>query len=385
MNIENDKISGRQLGRMIFYDFFGLTSLALPGYLAKTAGMDGFFCLAAGFGAGYLFLLAVISQMKRMGKGYQPYLRERFGTVLTAAVLLCYFFIALFGAAYGLRLLGDVIRQYLIKDTPMWLVLGVLAVLAAYGLGAGLECRGRLYEALFWFVVLPLVLLFLLAMVSVEPEGWVPVFRADGKGFAAGSYVVFAFLMGSAFLPMLSEGLAEHADTARVLKQSFIFSMCINLVLFLLLAGIFRVPTMAVMEEPALTLTAMVKVPGGFLERQDALLCGIWFVSVFAFVENSLYYLVWCMRKISKKTENGWFLFGAAVLVYALAFAMHRSGEFTDILVHNYLWIAVPVLVFAVLLAGVLPVRGGRKRHIPDAAHRKKRISGTVCRKEGRV
>lgn len=371
MNIENDRISGRQLGRMIFYDFFGLTSLALPGYLAKTAGMDGFFCLTAGFAAGYLFLLCVLAQMERMRQGYQPYLRERFGVFLTAVILLCYFLIALFGAAYGLRLLGDVIRQYLIRDTPMWLVLGVLAVLAVYGLGAGLECRGRLYEALFWFVVLPLVILFFLAMVNVEPEGWLPVFRADGRRFAEGSYVVFAFLMSIAFLPMLAEGMAEHANATRVLKQSFVFSMCINLVLFLLLAGIFRVPTMAVMEEPALTLTAMVKVPGGFLERQDALLCGIWFVSVFAFVENALYYLVWCMRSISGKTENSRFLFGAGVLVYALAFAMHRSGEFTDILVQYYLWIAVPVLVFAVLLAGVLPARGGRKKHISGAVHRK--------------
>lgn len=68
MNIENEKISGRQLGRMVFYDFFGLTTLVLPGYLAKQAGMDGFFCLVLGSLAGYLFLLLVLSQMKRMGQ-----------------------------------------------------------------------------------------------------------------------------------------------------------------------------------------------------------------------------------------------------------------------------------------------------------------------------
>lgn len=370
MNIENDKISGRQLGRMIFYDFFGLTTLMLPGYLAKTAGMDGFFCLVAGFAAGYLLLLLVLAQMRRMQQGYQLYLRARFGRFFTVLVLICYFLIALFGAAYGLRLLGNVIRQYLIKDTPMWLVLGVLAVLAAYGLLAGLECRGRLYEAVFWFVVLPLIILFLLAMINVEPDGWVPVFHTDGGGFAAGSYVVFAFLMSAAFLPMLIDHVAGGAHVTRVLKQSFVFSMCMNLVLFLLLAGIFRVPTMAVMEEPALTLTAMVKVPGGFFERQDALLCGIWFISVFAFVENTLYYLTWCMQKISGKKETNWFLFAAGVLVYALALAMYRSKGLTDMLVHEYLLIAVPLLVIVVCLAGVLPERDGGKRHIFGSKHR---------------
>ena len=66
MNIENNKISGRQLGRMVFYDFFALTTLLLPGMLTKEAGMDGFFALAAGCAAGYgLLLLEKGSFLKR--------------------------------------------------------------------------------------------------------------------------------------------------------------------------------------------------------------------------------------------------------------------------------------------------------------------------------
>lgn len=43
MNIENEKISGRQLGRLVFYDYFALTTLLMPGMLAKAVGMDAFF------------------------------------------------------------------------------------------------------------------------------------------------------------------------------------------------------------------------------------------------------------------------------------------------------------------------------------------------------
>ncbi len=368
MNIENDRISGRQLGRMVFYDFFGLTTLVLPGYLARRAGMDGFFCLVLGFFAGYLFLLAVLAQMKRMRTDFPTYLSQRFGKVLTAVLLLCYLLTALFGAAYGLRMLADVIRKYLIRDTSMWLILGVLTVLAVYGLSAGLECRGRLYEVVFWFVALPLLILFFLSMFNVEPEGWLPVFAAEGGALAEGSYVVFALLMSVAFLPMLSEDVAKGADVPHVLKVSFVFSMCLNLALFLLLAGIFRTPTMAVMEEPALTLTAMVKVPGGFFERQDALLCGIWFVSVFAFVENALYYGVYCTRKICKRKEAGFFLFGAGLLVYVLALAMHGSPAFLDALARWYLRAAVPLLVTVTLLACILPAWCGREKGIAKTA-----------------
>lgn len=386
MNIKNNKISGRQLGRMTFYDFFALTTLLLPEMLAKTTGMDGFFALAAGFAAGYAFLLLVLEQIKRMqrqGQKYQEYLSGRFGKLLTVLILLVYLLTALFGAAYGVRLLCDIIRQYLIRDTSAWLVTIVIILLAIYGLWKGVESRGRMYELLFWFVVLPLLFLFLLTAYNVEPDWWVPVFCAEGMQFLKNSYLVFAFLMSSAFLPIYAEHLsAEHADTARVLKQSFLLSAGINLVLYLLLTGIFGVPTVAAMEEATLELTAMVKVPGGFLERQDALLCGIWLVSLFAFVENALWSVVWCLERCVKQgfdrcaeKRSGASsyekdhmrvrsLLVAGVVLYVLALGMERSGAFTEELSCCYARLAVPVLFGIMLVEGVLPVWKKRKKHV---------------------
>ena len=370
MDIENNKISGRQLGRMVFYDFFAVTTLVLPGMLAKAVGMDAIFTLAAGGAAGYMLLLMVLWQMGQMrhtGQDYHAYLLGHFGTFLTVVILVVYLLTALFGAAYGLRLLCDITREYLIRDTPAWLVLAVIAALAVYGLCAGLESRGRMYETVFWFVLLPLFFLFFLAAHNVEADRWMPVLCADRLQVLKNSYLVFAFFTGSTFLPMLSEGISEHADEARVLKQSYVFGVCVNVVLFLVLSGIFGVPTVATMDEAVLTLTAMVKVPGGFLERQDALLCGIWLVSVFAFAENALYYAVWCMGKIRRKRENGWLLPVAGVLVYVLATVMYRSEAFASQLARIYARVAVPVLVGIVLVAWILSA--WKNKRIPVRKH----------------
>lgn len=383
MNIENNKISGRQLGRLVFYDFFALTTLLLPGMLTRETGMDGFFALAAGCAAGYgllLLVLVLIRRMRQAEQDYDIYLQEHFGKLLTTIILFIYLLTALFGAAYGLRFLCDITRQYLIRDTPAWLVLSVIALLAVYGLYAGLESRGRMYEILFWFVLLPLIFLFFLASHNVEPDRWVPVFRADSISFLKNSYLVFAFFMSSAFLPMLSEGVSEHADVLRVLKQGFIFSACVNLALFLVLTGIFGAPTVATMEEAVLTLTALVKVPGGFLERQDALLCGIWLVSVFAFVENALYYAVWCLKKISKKRAKGWILPASGVFVYVLALCMYRSERFTSQLSRVCLRIAVPVLVGILLVAWILSVWRNRKPPVRNNSAMARERS--TCREE---
>lgn len=395
MDIENNRISGRQLGRLVFYDYFALTILVLPGIVAKAAGMDGFFALAAGCAAGYGLLLLVLVSMKEMrrdGKTYDSYLRGYLGSFLTAMILLAELLTALFGAAYGLHLLCAISRQYLIRETPAWLVLAILTGLAVYALSAGIESRGRMYEMLFWFVLIPLLLLFFLAAHNVEADRWVPVFCTAGAKMFKSSYVVFAFFAGSVFLPMLMENVSERANAARVIKQGFLFSTCANLILFLLLTGIFGARTVATMDEAVVTLTAMVKIPGGFFERQDALLCAILLVSMFAFVENMFGYAFWCMKKISvtiqsrserncegiersPKSAHRWCLPVAGAVLYALAVCMQRSRSFRILLARIYLQIVVPVLVGMVLVVCMLSLWNNRRRHRKKAAvqHRQER------------
>lgn len=395
MDIENNRISGRQLGRMVFYDYFALTILVLPGIVAKAAGMDGFFALAAGCAAGYgLFLLVLVSmkEMRRDGKTYDSYLRGYLGSFLTTMILLAELLTALFGAAYGLHLLCVISRQYLIRETPAWLVLAILTGLAVYALSAGIESRGRMYELLFWFVLIPLLLLFFLAAHNVEADRWVPVFCTEGAKMFKSSYVVFAFFAGSVFLPMLMENVSERANAARVIRQGFLFSTCANLILFLLLTGIFGARTVATMDEAVVTLTAMVKIPGGFFERQDALLCAILLVSMFAFVENMFGYAFWCVKKISvtiqsrserncegiersPKSAHRWCLLVAGAVLYALAVCMQRSRSFRILLARIYLQIVVPVLVGMVLVVCMLSLWNNRRRHRKKAAvqHRQER------------
>lgn len=378
MDIENNKISGRQLGRMVFYDYFALTILVLPGIVAKAAGMDGFFALAAGCAAGYGLLVLVLISMKEMrrnGKTYDSYLRGYFGSFFTTMILLAELLTALFGAAYGLYLLCVISRQYLIRETPVWLVLAILTGLAVYALNAGIESRGRMYEMMFWVVLIPLLLLFFLAAHNVEADRWVPVFCTAGAKMFKSSYVVFAFFAGSVFLPMLMENVSEHADVTRVIRQGFLFSACANLILFLLLTGIFGAQTVATMDEAVVTLTAMVKIPGGFFERQDALLCAILLVSMFAFVENMFGYMVWCVKKINQKCAHRWYLPAAGAVMYVLAVCMNRSQRFRFLLARVYLSIAVPVLVGMTLVVCMRSLWNNRRRHRKNAAvqHRQER------------
>ena len=51
----------------------------------------------------------------------------------------------------------------------------------------------------------------------------------------------------------------------------------LNLVIYLILLGVFRTELLAHRRWPVIDLMAVVKLPGKLLERQDALMVGIWF------------------------------------------------------------------------------------------------------------
>ncbi len=362
MDIKNGKMSGRQTGYLFFYSFLALPVLLLPQQLARTSGMDGFFALVIGSLAGYLFLRMVLTLVAHMECDYSELMQSYFGRWVTWLVEVLYLLVALFTAAYGLQLLCQVVRMYLIRDTPVWLVMGAVTILILYGLGTDTECRGRRCELLFWFVVVPLLLMVLIAVWNIEPDHWLPVAQISGAQLLDSSYVVFGYTMAIAYLPIYADVVNQREQLRVHLTRSYLFSMGLQMILFLVLTGIYGAPTVAVMDDTLLELAAMVKVPGGFLERQDAWMCGIWFVGMYVFVEAAWHAVTWSMERIGGQRQRHWIRIGSGVLVYLVALVLYRYRNWNLVLGRAYLTVAVPAFVLLLIVLTAVVVWGTQRK-----------------------
>ena len=92
----------------------------------------------------------------------------------------------------------------------------------------------------------------------------------------------------------------------------------------------------------------------GGAERQDALLCGIWFVGMYLFVENALYAAVWSMEKLGNRQMDHWFRAGGGILMYVAALVLYRYRNLDDMFAAVYLKFAVPLLLLIVVAAALL-------------------------------
>ena len=90
---KNNKISKRQMFRLLTYDLLGIGTLLLPSALAKWSGKDGMLSILIGIAAGivYCLLIGWLTGLMEDGETYPAWLKRSFGKVLGSCAVLYYY------------------------------------------------------------------------------------------------------------------------------------------------------------------------------------------------------------------------------------------------------------------------------------------------------
>lgn len=385
---ENNQISGRQVFRLLTYDFLGMGTLLLPTMLADTAGRDGIFCILVGILSTFLYLKLLRYLLKGMKTSYPDFLKQKCGKVCGYVLWGGYFLYFILMASYTAYLFSTLMLNGLVENVSFYLVLLLILLLAFYGMAGGIEGRARVYEILFWFLMIPLFLMLFAACREVKPAYWSPVFVADGKEVLSGSYyVLFCYSMVSIVL-FLKEYVADRRKCVGAAEKAVWFSGGVFAVLYLILIGLFGAEALAQMKFPAVTMMSRVQITGGFLKRTDAFMFSIWFFTLYAMLNSMVFYSGNLAEKVIR--DCGGYLEGKKrmlpylillLLVYGVAVLFYRNQQFLD-RVTFLLWrigtpfvVGVPVLL---CLAGEKPNRGMEERSSKENKDERKKHNKKV-------
>lgn len=375
---ENNQISGRQVFRLLTYDFLGMGTLLLPTMLADTAGRDGIFCILAGILSTFLYLKLLRYLLKGMKTSYPDFLKQKCGKVCGYVLWGGYFLYFILMASYTAYLFSTLMLNGLVENVSFYLVLLLILLLAFYGMAGGIEGRARVYEILFWFLMIPLFLMLFAACREVKPAYWSPVFVADGKEVLSGSYyVLFCYSMVSIVL-FLKEYVADRKKCVGAAEKAVWFSGGVFAALYLILIGLFGVEALAQMKFPAVTMMSRVQITGGFLKRTDAFMFSIWFFTLYAMLNSMVFYSGNLAEKVIR--DCGGYLEGKKrmlpyiillLLVYGVTVLFYRNQQFLDCVTFLLWKIGTPFVVGVPVL---LCLTGERKKH-----NKKVRVLVLVC------
>lgn len=200
--MEKTRISSIQLFLLISGYYFGSAVILSP---ARSAGRDTWLAILLGGAGGILLMwVYVMIALLNPSKTLVDILREKLGNVFGTIVSALYIWYFVHLAALVFRDFGEFICTTTFPETPMIVVVGLLAVVMLYAVNSGIEVLARLSELL--VPVIPVIVLIIsfslltshdfTAFLPVLENGWAPVLNAAFGciTFPFGEAVVFLML-----------------------------------------------------------------------------------------------------------------------------------------------------------------------------------------------
>lgn len=306
---QNESISPRQLYRLYVFNLLGVGTLVLPNNLAKL-GKYGFISIALGVFMAWLFMW-IVSEVRERRKNIYD---RSFGKTAHVKILIYDLIIAVYElsqAAFLAWIFVKLIRDSLIPDESFTAVLLVIMAVCAYALSGGVECRARVYEVVFFFVLIPLAAMLLFAISDVRLD-YLMIKDRVGVDFGiadifAGAYYVFAASI-SVFNILFVRERSVSQIRGSVSKAILTYAGILFL-LYAVLLGSFGKYSLSEIEFPAVVLMSDVQIKGSFFKRADALMLSVWFFTLFSVLNMSLYYAVLRCENFAENTRKIIFTF----------------------------------------------------------------------------
>ena len=366
---QNESISPRQLYRLYVFNLLGVGTLVLPNNLARL-GKYGFISIALGVFMAWLFMW-IVSEVRERRKN----IYDRGYDKITYAKMLIYDLIIaayeLSQAAFLAWIFVKLIRDSLIPDESFTVVLLVIMAVCAYALSGGVECRARVYEVVFFFVLIPLAAMLLFAISDVRLD-YLMIKDRVGVEFGiadifAGAYYVFAASISVFNILFVRERSVSQIRWS--VSKAILTYAGILFLLYAVLLGSFGKYSLSEIEFPAVVLMSDVQIKGSFFKRADALMLSVWFFTLFSVLNMSLYYAVLRCEDFAKNTTKVILTFNKSydkgnssirsrciIFVIAVTVTLAYILESGDEIVKKYLGflmcIAIPVIV--VLTIGLM-------------------------------
>jgi len=363
--VNNGKISSRQTLRLYVFDLMGIATLLLPPYLAKLCGASGIYAILLGSGGGILYLLYLGWIMKKMKQDMLSFLKEKISPWIRMLVLSFVMVQSIVTAGFCAYVFANLMQYSLVKETSYFAILLLIVVVGAYAVSGGIESRARVYEVVFWFILVPYIGMMLASVRNFEWTYVEPILRPDGMNLWKGTFLVF-LLLTPLFYALFLIGEKEKNYGRNIVKTvmvSVVFSVILLLGSYVLLVGNFGVNSLASLRFPVITLMSTIQFEGNFLKRMDALMLAVWFFTLYALLNLHLHYGVRMFTELSKPSDKlkWWQVALPAGIVFFVAYAMHFNMAYRNLFLAYYSYAVVPFMVAVpVLLLWIRKVGGKR-------------------------
>lgn len=334
MNLADSKLTNRQWFRMSFMECVTISMWMIPYITITLAGSYHGLALVIGlvFVSVYGCLLSFLT--KQVPCGYINAIRNYMGrNAGIVDVVYCVRYLA--RAALIAVFFSKIVQAYLLPGFSVWMIVIPFLGISIYSAGKTMEGRGRMFELLFGWMLVPIILTVVCSIsnadVNAVLQGVRPNTGADGIWKAA--YAVL-LAVSPLELQLYSQPCVKEVSRGKI-------GFLLSFVLFAIVFAYFYIVSILGYGWTGSEVTAAFGVmeasslPGGAIARLDYFVMAFWIIGVFAVVSGYLHQaqdFVYSLCEVKQKKGKCITWLVLAVLLVGLLFLLQAQQTLTYIM-----------------------------------------------------
>lgn len=281
--MNNFKINARQFAIFVILFSVGSTILIIPGGMAQAAKQDAWIGAVIGTGISLLLVALYITMGRMFPNLTLVEVNEKvFGKWIGKLVSLSLIFFSFYSSALLLTDVGNFLTVQMLAETPIAAIEILFACIVIMGIRLGIETLARTSEILFACFLVLFSILVLLLLPQVELKNIQPIFEAGIKPITRATiFFISFFSLPIVVLLMIFPVLVNQQKKAE--KNFYIgilFGGILLICLIILTILVLGADISAAQLYPSYTLARVIKV-GDSLQRIEAIMAGIWFITLY--------------------------------------------------------------------------------------------------------
>lgn len=316
----NEKMRVSQFSILVALYTVGTSILIAPHMSAFFGKQDGWISLIVNLVIG-LIVIYFYNKMARafQQKSFFQYMNETIGSWGSKLVSLLFFIYCFILIPILIREIGDFATIQLYPDTPLDIIMALFVVITIIGVKYGIETIGRAAELMFpWFIILLFILLLSLIpqmrIENLEPMfgiGVKPVLLASYASVGTPFFQLFLFLI---LIPYVN----ESEKTGKAFFIGVIFGGLIILIITLVSYLVLGSEATSRLLFPSYTMAKTIEI-ANIIERIEAFLASIWFISIYIKIVITFYCGVLFLKNAFDLQENDFLIFPLGLLILFLS------------------------------------------------------------------
>ncbi|MDV2686476.1 GerAB/ArcD/ProY family transporter [Alkalihalophilus lindianensis] len=328
----SDTLTTYQLAVCLISTMLGVGLLNLPRALTTHLDTaDGWIsALIAGIGMCLIYLFTMYAFKKHHVSSIDEYMNQAFGVIISKIIntAIAFYFLVLCG--WQAVAMSEMVRFFLLEQTPYYLIICSIIVLCAYATYYSLATIVRV--ACFFFPISVIVLVFVLGLGAkdaslynirpVAPEGLWPIIMNL-------PYALQPF-QGIELIFILMASVQKKAKMTKAGIGALFFVTALYAITYVVVVSVLGVVEVQTVLWPTIDLTHAADSTLLFTERVDTFLITTWTLQFFLTSVFSLYAAIFLLNK-TFPVRRGYLIIGATIVTCTIAVIPQTTDQISAV------------------------------------------------------